>query len=137
MSRFEVPLVMLRSRYLKLIHWRSAAILVGTPFVMIMSMCAMLPMHEDMEYRTSQNEKPRQPAQSVSTMLRDEVKGGDCEKAIEGDAARCKLGSLSVTALCLSEFWSILLLQYRAWPRQVHVCRDTACKPTARQLLLR
>ena len=98
MSRFEVPLVMLRSRYLKLIHWRSAAILVGTPFVMIMSMCAMLPMHEDMEYRTSQNEKPRQPAQSVSTMLRDEVKGGDCEKAIEGDAARCKLGSLSVTA---------------------------------------
>lgn len=91
MSRFEVPLVMLRSRYLKLVHWRPAAVLVGTPFVMIMSICAMLPMHKDMEYRTTQNEKPRQPAQSVSTTLRDQVKGGDSAKAVEGGAARCKL----------------------------------------------
>jgi hypothetical protein len=49
------------------------------------TMSTMLPMHEDMKKRAGKNQQPRQPAEQVRAVFRQEIESRDCKKAIKGD----------------------------------------------------
>lgn len=53
-------------------------------------MPSMPPMHEHVKQRASKNDKPRQPAQKMGTMFRDQVESADRQEAIERNVGGAK-----------------------------------------------